>query len=397
VVGLLTCLASVAVFALRLGQAPAKNAPQLVDLVMWSLVGPLVFAIVALLILSRQPRNTIGWLLLAPVSLMLVGGPLEDYLLAQAPSASTPTGPFLLLAWANSWSWLLLIFPLLFIPLLFPNGRPPTPRWRWVSLAAIMWALLFVLLATLSDTITTNTRPDFAFDNPIGVLNQEALAPLVTGWIAGLLGMTVLCVAALIVRFRRANDIERKQIEWLAYACALFAVMYVALQVSQMSGWSLGAGDIWSVLLFLSVLFLPVAIGIAILRYQLYDIEIIIRRTLVYGLLTGSLALVYLAGIVLSQGFFRAVTGQESDLAIVGSTLAVAACFQPLRRGVQRVIDRRFYRRGYDAGVVLAGYGAALRQHVSVEHVSADLMRAVDETLQPAHLSLWLRAPEERP
>ena len=278
---------------------------------MISLAAPVVFAIVAALIVSRQPRNTIGWLLMVPVGLYIVGGPIENYIGHLAPSTPTPTVPLLLMLWFNSWNWLLLIFPLLFIPLLFPNGRPPTPRWRWVGVAAIAWATLFVLLATLSQEINTNTTPDIVFSNPIGVLGKDTVQLLVGVWIVGLVALVVACAVALFVRYQRANDTEREQIKWLLYACAVFLVVFVGGFVSGLGGTASLGGYIWGVFLGLSVITLPAAIGIAVLRYRLYDIDRIINRTLVYGSLTGSLALVYFGGVTATQAIFQRATGQR--------------------------------------------------------------------------------------
>ncbi|HLL41034.1 MAG TPA: hypothetical protein VK357_15425, partial [Rubrobacteraceae bacterium] len=295
--GLVVCLSLVWSGAGLLNQDGSRNALYLVGEVLISFVAPVVFAIVAALIVSRQPRNTIGWLLMVPVGLYAVGGPIENYIGHLAPSTPTPTVPLLLMLWFNSWNWLLLIFPLLYIPLLFPNGRPPTPRWRWVSVAAIAWATLFVLLATLSRQLNTNTTPDMVFDNPIGVLGKDTVQQLVGAWIVGLVALVVACAVALFVRYRRANDTEREQIKWLLYACAVFLVVFVGGFVSGLGGAAGLGGYIWGIFFGLSVITLPAAIGIAILRYRLYDIDILINRTLVYGSLTVALVALYFGGV----------------------------------------------------------------------------------------------------
>jgi hypothetical protein len=241
---------------------------------------------VAALIVSRQPRNTLGWVLMVPVGLYVVGGPIASYIENLAPSSPEPTVPILLMAWFNNWNWLLLIIPLLIIPLLFPNGQPPTPRWRWVGVAAIAWAALFVLLAALPQQINASTRPTLVLDNPIGVLGKDTVERLVGVWIVGLLALVVVCAVALFVRYRRANATEREQIKWLLYACAVFLVVYVGGFASRLGGTASLGGYIWGVFFGLSVIALPAAIGIAILRYRLYDIDVVINRTLVYGPLT---------------------------------------------------------------------------------------------------------------
>jgi hypothetical protein len=389
--GLVICLSLVWSGAGLLNQDGSRNALYLVGEVLISLVAPVIFAIVAALIVSRQPRNTIGWVMMVPVGLYVVGGPIENYIGHLAPSTPTPTVPFLLMLWFNSWNWLLLIFPLLFIPLLFPNGRPPTPRWRWVSVAAIVWATLFVLIATSSQQLTTNTTPDIVFDNPIGILGTDTVERLVGVWIVGLLALAVACAVALFVRYRRANDTEREQIKWLLYACAVFLVVFVGGFVSGLGGTASLGGYIWGIFFGLSVITLPAAIGIAILRYRLYDIDILINRTLVYGSLTVALVALYFGGVAALQRVFVALTGQQSTLAVVASTLGIAALFNPLRRRVQGFVDRRFYRRKYDAAKVLAAFNTRLRNETNLDALSSDLVGVASRTVQPEHVSVWLR------
>jgi hypothetical protein len=331
--------------------------------------------------------------LMVPVGLYVVGGPIASYIERLAPSPPEPTVPILLIVWFNNWNWLLLIFPLLLILLLFPNGQPPTPRWRWVGVVAIVWAGLFVLLTVLLQQINAATKPNLVIDNPIGVLGQDTVERLrlIGVWIVGLLALVVVCAVALFVRYRRANATEREQIKWLLYACALFLVVYVGGFVSGLGGTASVVGYIWDVFFGLSVIALPAAIGIAILRYRLYDIDIIINRTLVYGTLTVTLVALYFVGIVVLQRVFVALTGQQSTLAVVASTLAIAALFSPLRRRLQALVDRRFYRRKYDARRTLEAFSVRLRDETDLSELGDDLVEVVTETVQPAHVSLWLR------
>ncbi len=329
---------------------------------------------------------------MVPVGLYVVGGPIESYIENLTPPARAPAVPLLLMLWFNSWSWLLLIIPLLYIPLLFPNGRPPTPRWRWVGVAAIAWATLFVLLAALSQRINTNTTPNIVFDNPIGVLGEDTVQLLVGVWIVGLVALVVACAVALFVRYRRATDTERKQIKWLLYASAVFLVVFVGGFVSGLGGTASLGGHIWGVFFGLSVIALPAAIGTAILRYKLYEIDVVINRTLVYGPLTAVLILVYLGAVVSLQYAFLALTGQESQLAIVATTLTIAALFNPLRHRVQALVDRRFYRRKYDARKTLEAFSVKLRDETDLDALNEELLAVVRETMQPAHVSLWLHS-----
>jgi hypothetical protein len=384
--GLLICLSTIGSGVGLLSQDGSRNVLYLAGEALISLVAPVVFAIVAALIVSRQPRNILGWVLMVPVGLYVVGGPIARYIESLAPSSPEPTVPILLMAWFNNWNWLLLI-----IPLLFPNGQPPTPRWRWVGVAAIAWAALFVLLAALPQQINASTRPTLVLDNPIGVLGKDTVERLVGVWIVGLLALVVVCAVALFVRYRRANATEREQIKWLLYACAVFLVVYVGGFVSRLGGTASLGGYIWGVFFGLSVIALPAAIGIAILRYRLYDIDVVINRTLVYGPLTMMLVALYFGGIVVLQRFFVLLTSQQSTIAVVASTLAIAALFSPLRRRIQGFVDRRFYRNKYDAAKTLEAFSAKLRDETDLEALSDDLVGVVRETMQPAHVSLWLR------
>jgi hypothetical protein len=389
--GLTICLSTVWSGVGLLSRDGSRNALYLIGEALISLAAPVAFAIVAALIVSRQPRNTLGWVLMVPVGLYVVGGPIVSHIERLAPSSPEPTVPILLMAWFNTWNWLLLIFPLLLIPLLFPNGQPPTPRWRSVGVAAIAWASLFVLIAALARQINAGTTPNMVFDNPIGVLGKGTVERLVGVWIVGLLALAVACAVALFVRYRRANEIEREQIKWLLYACALFLMVYAVGLVGRLGGKSSVGGYIWGVFFGLSVIALPAAIGIAILKYRLYDIDVVINRTLVYGPLTATLVALYFVGIVVLQRFFVVLTGQQSTLAVVASTLLIAALFNPLRRRIQAFIDRRFFRSKYDARKTLEDFSVKLRDETNLQALSNEVVGVVKETMQPAHVSVWLR------
>jgi hypothetical protein len=389
--GLTICLSTVWSGVGLLSRDGSRNALYLIGEALISLAAPVAFAIVAALIVSRQPRNTLGWVLMVPVGLYVVGGPIVSHIERLAPSSPEPTVPILLMAWFNTWNWLLLIFPLLLIPLLFPNGQPPTPRWRSVGVAAIAWASLFVLIAALARQINAGTTPNMVFDNPIGVLGKGTVERLVGVWIVGLLALAVACAVALFVRYRRANEIEREQIKWLLYACALFLMVYAVGLVGRLGGKSSVGGYIWGVFFGLSVIALPAAIGVAILKYRLYDIDVVINRTLVYGPLTATLVALYFVGIVVLQRFFVVLTGQQSTLAVVASTLLIAALFNPLRRRIQAFIDRRFFRSKYDARKTLEDFSVKLRDETNLQALSNEVVGVVKETMQPAHVSVWLR------
>ena len=385
--GLITCLI-IATSAIGQLSQGSNNVLRLAGDALISVATPAVFAIVGALIVSRQPRNTIGWLLTVVVGAFLVGEPLENYVNQLASSSLEPTLPLLVAVWFSNWGWLLLIFALLLILLLFPTGRPPTLRWRWVGVAAIGWATLFVLMTTLSQRLTA---PGIALDNPIGVLGEGTVELLSGVWIVGLLMLLLACALALFIRYRRANDTEREQIKWLLYACAVFVVIYVGGTIGGVAGSNSVGGYVWGILFGLSLLLVPTAIGIAVLRYRLYDIDVVINRTLVYIPLTATLAALYFAGIVLLQRLFLILTGEQSTLAVVASTLLIAALFNPLRRRIQSFIDRSFYRSKYDARKTLEAFSTKLREETDLEALNEELVGVVRETMQPAHVSLWLR------
>jgi len=212
-------------------------------------------------------------------------------------------------------------------------------------------------------------------------------------------------VISLALRFRSAASIERQQIKWLLYAGALTLIMNAT--IAPAAPFELSDNDLpgvvsalLSLLAYLAVISIPVAVGIAILRHRLYDIDVVINRTLVYGALTLTLAAVYVGSVVSLQYVLRTLTGQESTLAVVASTLAIAAMFNPLRRRVQGLVDRRFYRKKYDAAKTLEAFSARLRDETDLDALNGELVGVVRETMQPAHLSLWLRpdtVPKDEP
>src|SRR5215211_3524289 len=285
-----------------------------------------------------------------------------------------------------------LIFGLgliVFLDLLFPNGRMPSPRWRWFARFTAIALLPAAILGALSPGLILSST----LQNPIGI---EGL-PNVSRAIEAFMYLLVMFGASsMLARLRHAGRIERQQIKWFAYATAvaisgviLKNTVYPVVNVTWV--WWIGL-----VLTTVGVVSSPIAMGIAIFRYRLYQIDLIINRTLVYGSLTAVLAGVYLGGVVLLQYAFRALIGEESQLAVVASTLIIAALFIPLRRRIQGFIDRRFYRRKYDARKTLESFSAKLRNQTDLEALSEDLVGVVGETMQPAHVSLWLR-PETAP
>jgi hypothetical protein len=349
------------------------------------------FSIVGALIASHRPGNPIGWIFCAAAlfqGLAVFGDEYATYALITRPGSLT-LGPEM--SWLTEWIWapgLGLI--LVFLPLLFPDGRPPTRRWRWVAWLGGISIVMIVVLAMvilwsergtqlLRDPVSDEAGPAWI----LGLLVEAVAFPLML--VAGL-----AAVISLFVRFRRARGDERQQIKWFASASALTLGFVFVLQALNNTQNSLLEAGLATVALIL-IPSIPVATGVAILRYRLYDIDRLINRALVYGLLTAMLAVVYLGSVVALQSVLRALTGQESTLAIVASTLAIAAMFNPLRRRIQAFIDRRFYRRKYDAAKTLEAFSAKLRDETDLEALNNELVGVVRETMQPAHVSLWLR------
>ncbi len=283
--------------------------------------------------------------------------PVEGYLNQFSTAPAEPGFLLLLALWYAQWSWLLLIFPILFIPVLFPTGRPPSPRWRWVIVAGLGMCAFLLFGATFAEElgpISGEFAEAWTVSNPIGFLRLDAF-PLVP-WLILLGIITIMSTVSLFVRYRRAAAVERQQIKWLLFACSLFAIIYVSPSFSRAE--NSYYSDVMNALLFLVVMpMIPVAIAIAILRYRLWDIDVIIRKTLLYGTLTATLALVFFGGVALLQQVVGRLSGTEdSPVAIVISTLLIAALFAPLRRRIQDFIDQRFYRKKYNAEQALEAF-----------------------------------------
>jgi hypothetical protein len=357
----------------------------------------LSFPLVGALIVSRQPGNNIGWLLMMPSLAFLLEPFIRSQITGLAVPPSHPSILFLIAAYLSNMYWLLGIFPVFLIALLFPTGKPLSPRWRWAVVYAIGMFVYFCILAFFGETIAPETSlygVDWSVPNPIGFLDLSTNDTLWTAWFAGIAVLALLCVASIVFRYRRAAVVERKQITWLLYAVGLFTSFYALTLPLNTENFG---GNLWNLFLGLFMLAIPVAIGMAILRYRLFDIDLIIRKTLVYGALTATLALVFFGGVTLLQQVVGRITGTEdSPIIIVISTLLIAALFTPLRRRIQDFIDRRFYRQKYNAEQALADFAASARSETDLEALTSKLVEVVSQTMQPEQVSLWVKPTSER-
>jgi hypothetical protein len=342
-------------------------------------------------IVARLPRHPIGWLLMIQGVGSALSAPGSSYFASVSVPPAAPSALFLMLLWFENWRWLLLIFPLLFIPLYFPTGRLLSRRWRGVVALGLGMCLLLMALAGLS---TRLSRPDQAWSvaNPIGFMPERWGVAILPAWGLGLLTLTLLSLVSVVLRYRGGSAVERQQIKWLLAGCAVFAAVYVVLVAVPAARGDTAVSAVWSLFFGPSLLAIPASIAMAILRQRLWDIDVIIRRTLIYSVLTAVLALAYLGTVLVLESLFRGITGQaQNSLVVVPSTLAIAALSGPLRSRVQAWIDRRFYRRKYDAARTLAGFAASARDETNLEQLSTRLVGVVEETMQPAHVVLWLR------
>jgi hypothetical protein len=333
------------------------------------------------LIAARRPENPYGWVWLVfglGLALQLLAESYAAYALVVEPgSLPAPRTISRLLGLGGPLA--LAFAPFLF--LLFPTGQLPSRRWRPIAWIAVVSGAALFALALL-------------FDNPDTV--GGAITAMAVAVATAIFAAIVISALSLVVRFRRASGVERQQLKWFALAAILAAAYIVGQLLSEIVGellnldWLRGEA-FWNLLDAATNTALYVAVGVAVLRYRLYDIDLIINRALVYGPITAMLALVYVGSVVGLQGALRVLTGQESTLAVVASTLVIAALFSPLRRRVQAFVDRRFYRRKYDAAKTLAAFSATLREETDLDALSDDLVGVASRTMQPQHASVWLR------
>ena len=347
------------------------------------------YLVVGLVLMAKTPRNPLGWVMTAVGVLTSLG----SFATAYADYAFVPPGHALpgatLAAWVNAWWWfptITLVF--LFVPLLFPDGRPLSPRWRWLHRLAFGLLTAMLITAPLNPTLAGD---HYEIPNPVGVaavgdIEESAIGSAI---FFALIVCTLLALVSLIVRFRRSRGVERQQMKWFVFGAVViigmttFEEIMLALDLEQFTPDS-------NVAFGISVAVLPITIGIAVLKYRLYEIDRIISRTLSYGVVSAVLIAVYLGVVTLLTAVTAPVAG-ESPLAVAAATLLAAAAFGPVRRRVQGAVDRRFNRARYDAAQTVDRYRSRIRDQVDLPTVTADLLAAVGDSVQPARTALWLR------
>jgi len=363
----------------------------------------LVFPLVGALIAARRPSNPVGWILLADGLLFMLSFMFDYYRIYGVAVPGSLPFPVVVAA-INGFLWVPAVGLLgTYVFLLFPDGKLPTRRWR--ALAWLSGVMIFVV--SVGAALTPGPLQNLGgVQNPFGILR-----PWMTTVFWVMLPLLPLCILAsvfsLVLRYRRSRGEERQQIKWIAFAAAVVGLLYLNAMTFAFAfpsgAWFQSGSPLWLDVIgytaLLSFTLVPIAVGFAVLKYRLYDIDVIINRALVYGSLTVTLALVYFGGVAAIQTLFRSLTGQEQQpqLAVVVSTLAIAALFNPLRRRIQAFIDRLFYRRKYDAARTLEAFSSRLRDEIDLEALGDDLVSVVRETMQPEHMSLWLNPRNDPP
>ena len=363
--------------------ATAYSEPQIAWLFgLWGLA----YLFVGGLVTARRPENAVGWLMLGLgllLSLAILLGQYAGYALLRDPSL--PLG--IEAAWVTSWLYDPILCGVILMFLLFPHGHAEGPVRTWTARVCIAAGLL----ETLGLMVLPEPMDGFGdVMNPFAVPSLDPLVQLaINGAGTVLAGTFVIALVSVVVRLRASRGQERQQLKWIAYGMLL---LILALAINTLP---LGFGDSWVGLFAIvaGLLAVPVSMAVAILRHRLYDIDVVIKRTLVYGAVTAVLVATYLVLVLALRAVLTPVTG-ESDLAVAGSTLAVAALFRPLRNRIQKVVDQRFYRRRYDATLTLEAFAGRMRRQVDLEAVGSDLRGTVLGTVQPQTVSLWLRTTE---
>jgi hypothetical protein len=377
---------------------PRDGIGDLLNTFQQAVITPVVAGVFGILIVRKQPRHRIGWLLTAiglttALSVLMA----ELAVLGHASPEQTPAG-LSMAAWVTNWIWIIIISLVFLMMALFPSGKFLSDRWRAAYAAC---ALLFLIPGLIAAATETPMSSAFQIANPIVRTHSPRLYNLLfTTAVAFMVITTIVILAGTVVRYRRGLGVEQRQIKWLLAGVALFAFMVliglllvfdtIVFQVGTEGNGSSVRGAIGAFVVNAAPLAVVVGIGIAMVRHQLYDIDFLIRRTTSYTTLTALLAMIYFGSIVVLQQLLTPIFG-ESDVIVVLSTLLIAALFLPLRRRVQNGIDRRFFRQKYDAEKVLSQFAATVRDETDLDALTAELLRVIQETMQPEHVSIWLK------
>lgn len=367
-----------------------------IEIAWWSVIIPAAapaYGVVGLLTATRKPHNPIGWLALGLSPLITVQDMAWQYAVraGAVEPGQWPGEP--IAAWLTGWLGLLMMPPFMFtlILLYFPEGRLLTLRWRWVVRLTLLSILLGTCVAILQPSLMSGGLAGES------IWRRRATDALRVAEIGSQIS-ALLAALSVILRYRRAVGHERQQVKWLAYITVIIGLSFVAGAIvwSFDGGYYLGSA-ILSIAIFGMAIGFPLTMGIAIFKHRLYEIDVIINRTLVYGALTAVLLATYITSVLALQSAFRHLTGEQSSLAVVTSTIAIVALFNPLRNRLQNLIDRRFYRSKYDAEQTLAAFSKRLRSEVDLDRLTAGLMSVVDEAVHPSHVSLWMvRRPAQQ-
>lgn len=351
----------------------------LIDGLFLALPSTVFFAVGGVLAL-RRAENAVGWLCLAIGLLWLLLGAQNAAAIVAANSGSVGLASWLRSGLSNWWVPAVGLMAT-HLPLRLPNGSLPSPRWRWYSrfcTATIVFTFVLVATGPIEDEIAGITNP----------LETTALAPLAPLFVLFPLSF-IGAIASVVVRYRRADGMQRAQLRWIALGGTVCVGGYILTLLIPMVFAIDRGGNVLGNLTFVLYTAIPLAIAVAVLRHRLYDIDVVIKRTLVYGALTATLVGAYLGSVLLLQ----LVLSPDSDVAIAASTLAVAAVVRPARARIQELVNRRFYRQKYDAQQTLEGFGGRLRDEVDLDVLAGELRGVVTQTMQPTHVSLWIRTP----
>jgi hypothetical protein len=356
------------------------------DLV-WAII-LVAYVVVGAAIVSRLPRNTVGWLLLIPGVAAIApatAAALGDRPDQLAEPATEVTALLFLGLWASNFTWLFVFFPVILLLALFPTGRPLTSRWRWHTWTVLAMAAVLLVWGTFGARIGP-LEGSWTVDNPVGFLPDLGevgwFGPV---WSVGLAVITGGGLVSVVLRYRRAAAVERQQLKLLSFAFGIFAVIYLGMfAVSEQA-----SEHLLDIGFTVGLLVVPLAIASAIFRFHLFDIDIVVRRTVVYAIVAVLLVGVYLVSIVTFESVLRGVTGIDSSIGVAASTLLVAALFDPVRRRVRTTVARRFFRAHHDRYAVAAAFGTSIRDRTEVTAVTDQLVGVVRSSLHPALVGLW--------